>query len=155
MVDPSRFLTVADDAVDHLRNLIRHFPHLVTPEVKAAIEHWDQLKERRGRIEFVKPFQKTRDRALWAKKANELIEDHPMEEVMEILEEEFSIKMDYPRLIGLIGKVRYRHALRNESRVLQHHAISFQQMADLWNSLGKPPMGGERWTAHSISLLVE
>jgi len=155
MVEHAKFLMVADDAVDHLRNLIKHFPHLVTPEVKAAVEDWDQFKQRRGSIELVRPLHVAVDHELMAKTANELLEKHQMEDVMDLLKEQFSIDVDYPKLIGLIGKTRYRRALRQESRELKKNAISFEQMADLWNSLGKPAMGGERWTAQSISMLTE
>jgi hypothetical protein len=155
MTDHSKFIAVADDAVNHLRYLIQNLPHLVTPDVKAAIEQWDKLKQWRGSIEFVKSAQNVVDQAQLAKTAIELLEDHQMEDVMEMLAEQYYIDMDYPRLIGLIGQSRYRHALRHESRELQNNAISFDQMASLWNSLGKPALGGERWTAHSISLLVE
>ena len=155
MVDHSKFLMVADDAVEHLRSLIQHLPHLVTPQVTAAVEHWDKFKRQRGSIEFITPAQNVVDQAMLAKTAIELLEDHQMEDVMEMLAEQFSIDMDYPRLIGLIGQSRYRHALRHESRELQNNSISFEQMANLWNSLGKPAVGGDRWTAHVISMLVE
>ena len=155
MADHSKFLTVADDAVDHLRNLTRHFPHLVTPEVREAIAQWDKFKQWRGSLEIVKPTPKVLDQAMLAKIAIELLVEHQMEDVMEMLEEQFDIDMDYPRFIGLIGKTRYRHALRHESRELQKNSISFEQMANLWKSLGKPAMGGDRWTAHNISILAE
>lgn len=156
MVDHSKFLIVADDAVDHLRYLTRHYPSLVTPEVKAAIERWEKFKQWRGSVELAKPTQKVEvDQETLAKIAISLLRNHQMEDVMEMLAEQFSIDMDYKKLIGLIGKTRYRQALRHESRELQKNSISFEQMASLWNSLGKPPMGDDHWTAHSISMLVE
>lgn len=155
MVDHSKLQAVADGAVDHLRYLLKQFPHLVTSEVKAAIEQWDKFKQSRGSLEIVKPTPKVLDQAMLTKIAIELLEEHQMEDVMEMLEEQFAIDMDYPRFIGLIGKTRYRHALRHESRELQKNSISFEQMANLWNSLGKPAMGGDRWTAHNISMLAE
>jgi hypothetical protein len=155
-VDHSKFLTVANDAVDHLRYLTQHFPSLVTSEVKEAIARWEKFKQCRGSLEFAEPKQKeVVDQAVLAKTAIKLLEDHQMEDVMDVMAEQFSIDMDYPKLIGLIGKTRYRQALRHESRELQNNAISFDQMASLWNSLGKPALGGDRWTAHSISLLAE
>jgi hypothetical protein len=154
-VEHSKFIAVADNAVDHLRYLLQHFPHLVTPEVKAAIKRWDKFKHWRGSIEIIKPTRKVEDPALLAKTALDLLEDHQIEDVMEMLAEQFTIDMDYPRLIGLIGQTRYRYALRRESRELQNNSISFEQMANLWNSLGKPALGVDRWTAHSISMLAE
>ena len=69
MANHSKFLTVADDAVDHLRNLTKHFPHLVTPEVREAIAQWQKFKQVRGSIEFVQPAQKVVDQAQLAKTA--------------------------------------------------------------------------------------
>ena len=155
MVDHSKFLMVADDAVDHLRYLIKHFPNLVTPEVKAAVEHWDKFKQWRGSVEFYKPAKQVVDQALLAQTAIDLLQEYQMDDVMEMLAEKFSIEMDYHQFIGLVGKTRYRHALRNESKELQKNSISFEQMADLWNNMGKPAMGGDRWTAQIISMLVE
>jgi phage-related minor tail protein len=155
IVDQSKFLMIADAAAEHLRRLIPQFPHLVTDEVKAAVENWDKFKQWRGSIEITKHEHKHVDQELLVKTAIDLLEHHQMEDVMELLAEQFSIEMDYPRLIGLIGKARYRHALRHETSELQSNKISFEQMAELWNSLGKPAFGNERWTAHSISMLVE
>lgn len=153
-MDQSNFIAIADEAVEHLRRLIPQFPHLVTPEVREAVENWGKFKQSLGGIAIGKSKRDINLHELLTKTALELLEAHQMDDVIEMLAQQFSIEMDYPRLIGLIGKTRYRTALRRESLELQKNSISFEQMAHLWNGMGKPAFGGNRWTAHSVSMLL-
>ena len=155
MTDETKFLVVADEAVGYLQRLVSEYPHLASREVKAAIETWSNLKEKKGSLEITKPKEKAVQNELLSEEAVALMQEHQMEDVMEMLAEKFSIELDYVGFIGLIGNDRYRGALRHEAREMRKNAISFQQMADLWNSMGKPALGGDRWTAHSISTFCE
>ncbi len=141
IVDQSKFLKVADEAADHLRCLMQQFPHLATSDIKAVVDNWGSFKQRRCSIETTKPEHKMIDQELLLHTAIRLLEDHQMEDVIELLCDQFSLEMDYSRFIGLIGKTRYRQALRHEARELQSNSISFEQMADLWNSMAKPAFG--------------
>lgn len=155
MSDHTKFLIVAEEAVRQLRRFQGQYPHLTTPEVNIAVEQWGKFKQIRGSLDISSKKEKTGQFDNLSKMAVELMHEHQIEDAMEILAERFSMELDYKKFIGLIGKERYRGALRHEARDLRSNAISFQQMADLWNSMGKPALGGERWTAHSVSLLAE
>ena len=78
-----------------------------------------------------------------------------VEDVMQMLAEKFSLEVDYEQLIGLIGNDRYLKALKREVVELEINSISNEQMASLWNSLGKPALGGERWTIEAVAALVD
>lgn len=155
MVDQSRFLEIADVAAVQLERLMRHYPHLVSSHVKSAVENWEERTQRRGSIEMaLVDLKMAEDEALSAAAA-ELLESHQMEDVMEMLAKQFSTDVDYERLIALVGKDRYISALRHEASELKMNSISFDQMVDLWNGMGKPSLGGDRWNTQSISMLTE
>ncbi|MEN8168571.1 MAG: hypothetical protein ABFR65_13990 [Pseudomonadota bacterium] len=155
MVDQTRFLEIADKAVAHLERLMHYYPHQVSSHVKSAVENWEDRTQSRGSIEMaLVDLKMAEDEALSATAA-ELLESHQMEDVMEMLAEQFSMEVDYARLIALVGKGCYTSALRREVNELKMNSISFDQMANLWNSMGKPSLGGDRWTAQSISMLAE
>ena len=155
MLDQSRFLEIADVAAVQLERLMRNYPHLVSSHVKSAVESWEERTHRRGGIEMaLVDLKMAEDEALSAAAA-ELLESHQMEDVMEMLAEQFSTDVDYDRLIALVGKGCYTSALRRVANELKMNAISFDQMVDLWNGMGKPTLGSDRWTAQSISMLTE
>ncbi|MEN8176988.1 MAG: hypothetical protein ABFS39_00020 [Pseudomonadota bacterium] len=149
------FIEVADEAIDILKKLTGNYPHLVSPHVKAAIDNWEKhVYSRIDAEQAAADLERAEEEAL-SRLAAELIETHQMEDVLELLSEKFSITVDYQRLIGLIGKDSYVHALRREVSVLEANAISLEQMAQLWNGMGKPVLGGGRWTASKISLITK
>ncbi len=152
MSSDHRFLMIADEAVDHLERLMKRFPHLASEHVQDAVENWQ--KRGSGGIEMVMPGAEADPDEALAESAIALIQDHMVEDVMDRLAEENDVEVDYDRLIGLVGKDRYIGALRREIIELRANSVSMEQMAELWNSLGKPALGQEQWTARTISLLL-
>jgi hypothetical protein len=155
MKDNIQFILIADEVAAQLQHLMQSFPHLVTENITIAVANWTKFKQWNNPRGVEQAQRQAGVDTLLAKSATALLEKHQIEDAMEILAERFSTPIDYPRFIALIGHAGYRSALRHEIKELQDNAISFQQMADLWNSLGKPTLGGNRWTAHSVSMLVE
>lgn len=156
MVDQTRFLAAAGDAVGQLKRLIELYPHLVSPHVKDAVNNWPSMQYAGGEaIETVALDLKAEQEEAILNLANELIETLQVEDVMQILTEKFSVEMDYNRLIGLVGDDRYTQALKREVAELEINSISIEQMANLWNSLGKPALGNDRWTTATVSALAK
>ena len=153
MNDQSEFIKAADEAVEHLQHLRDSYPELVSNHVKQAIENWDPSKFARGSLEFVEAeTNKPLEDALSAA-AIDMIQVHQMEDVMEMLGQEFDMEVDYEMLIRLVGPERYTKALKREVTDLKLNKVSYEQMADLWNSMGKPAPGGGLWNARIASSL--
>jgi len=155
MADQGGFLAAADEAVVHLQRVMGLYPHLVTPHLKNAVSNWASMRLAKEEMEAAALAMKAAQEEALKKLANELIEKYQVEDVMQMLAEKFSLEVDYDRLIGLIGADRYAQALKREVVELEINSISPEQMADLWNSLGKPALGDERWTTEAVAALTE
>ena len=154
MVDHTGFLAIADEAVAHLKRIKRDFPRLISPHVISALENWSRLERGGGSVEWMA----NDDHKAAAQKALEmtaivLIGKHQVEDVMALLNEEFDVDLDYAGLIDLVGEERYRVSLQSEAIEMKRNKVSFEQMADLWNGMGKPALGDERWTKQAVSAL--
>ena len=82
------------------------------------------------------------------------LEQHSLEETAEILLIEHGAEYSLPRLVQLVGQPAYVAALRAEARQLSENAISYQQIAGLWNDLRRPPLGADRWSEQSVTMLA-
>ncbi|MEW8525970.1 MAG: hypothetical protein AB2552_23315, partial [Candidatus Thiodiazotropha endolucinida] len=87
-------------------------------------------------------------------RAIDLIEENLVDDVLDLLNRESTKEIDYYELIDMVGKDRYIEALTREAVELEVNAISSEQAAELWNNCGKPTVGGERWTATGVSVLM-
>lgn len=147
------FHGIAEEAVNLLKRMKISYPHLISPYVDAAIENWRGRFPAQDAGMAVEQIQ-LNDEEMLPKVASELLEIHQMEDVLEMLSERFSIDADYDLLISLVGKEGYKGALCREADEMINHAISTEQIADLWNSLGKPGPGGQLWTSELITSLL-
>ena len=155
MVNHTAFLTIAEEAVAHLKRMKHDYPRLVTPQVISALENWSRLERDRGSVGLVAKDLKAMQRQALETTAIELIGKHQLEDVLEILKEEFAADLGYAGLIDLVGEDRYRVALQSEAAEMKRNAVSFAQMAELWNGMGKPAFGNERWTKLAVSTLSD
>ncbi|MCP3671153.1 MAG: hypothetical protein GY814_12115 [Gammaproteobacteria bacterium] len=57
------------------------------------------------------------------------------------------------KLIKTVGKDAYIAAMRKEVIFLRENGVAFDQIANLWNELGRPGPGSGPWTESSVSLL--
>jgi hypothetical protein len=154
MADEGEFFDAAREAVGQLKKLTRDFPHLTTQPVRHAIETWNEDLFRRGELIWEERQRVKREQAALELRAIELIDQNHVDDVLEMLANEFERDFDYYDLIDMVGKDRYIGALRREAIELVQNCVSPEQTADLWNSVGKPPIGGERWNAVGVSVLM-
>ncbi|MET0090789.1 MAG: hypothetical protein ABW068_12395 [Candidatus Thiodiazotropha sp.] len=154
MADDGEFFEVAREAVGQLKKLTRDFPHLATKPVRHAIETWNEDLFRRGELIWEERQRVKREQTALENRAIELIDVNHVEDTLDMLTQEFGRDFDFQDLIDMVGKERYIGALRREAIELSQNSISPEQTADLWNSVGKPPVGGERWNAVGVSVLM-
>lgn len=150
----NQFIELAREAVTQLRRLTRDFPRLSSRDVRIAIETWDEEMFHKGEIVWLEKARKKLERSAMEQRAEALLETSLVDDALDMLNAEFSRELDYHALIDLGGKERYIDALRREAIELKQNSISPEQTADLWNSIGKPATGGERWNAKSVSVLM-
>jgi hypothetical protein len=154
MEPDNEFIEVAREAVTQLTRLTRDFPRLSSQHVRIAIETWDEEMFRKGEIIWLEKVRKKHERSEMEQRAEALLETFHVDDALDMLNAEFSREMDYYALIDLGGRDRYIAALRREAIELKQNAISPELTADLWNSIGKPAVGGERWNAKAVSVLM-
>ncbi|MEW7974264.1 MAG: hypothetical protein AB2804_00400 [Candidatus Thiodiazotropha endolucinida] len=152
--DEFEVIFVAREAVGHLRRLSRDFPHLATQPVRVAIDTWNEDMFQKGELVLVQKQRAKAEQDAMEKRAVELIEENLVDDVLDLLNRESNKEIDYSDLIDMVGKDRYIEALTREAVELKVNAISSEQAAELWNNSGKPTVGGERWTATGISVLM-
>jgi hypothetical protein len=148
------FIDAAREAVGQLKKLTRDFPHLTTRPVKQAIETWNDDLFHRGELIWEEHQRVQAEKSAMEQRAIELIETHHVDDTLDMLSSEFGKEMNYYDIIEFTGKDRYIAALRREAIELQVNSVSPEQTAELWNSCGKPTVGGERWNATGVSVLM-
>lgn len=154
MVEESLFIQLAREAITQLRRLAKDFPHLASSQVQKALETWNEEMFRRGQVIWLEQERRRLERNILVERAQQLLERYHVDEALELLVQEFDKELDYYALIDLGGREKYAAALRREAFELQKNFISPEQTAELWNSLGKPAVGGERWNASEVSGLM-
>ncbi|MES9925029.1 MAG: hypothetical protein ABW152_13110 [Candidatus Thiodiazotropha endolucinida] len=152
--DEFEVIFVAREAVGHLRRLSRDFPHLATQPVRVAIDTWNEEMFQKGELVLVQKQRAKAEQDALEKRAIDLIEESLVDDVLDLLNRESTKEIDYYDLIDMVGKDRYIEALTREAVELKVNAISSEQAAELWNNCGKPTVGGERWTATGVSVLM-
>lgn len=155
-IDDDKYEVVfaAREALGHLQRITHDFPHLATQSVRVAIETWNEDMFRKGELILVQKQRAKAEQDALEKRAIELIEVNHVDDVLDMLNQDSSRELDYLDLIDMVGKDRYIEALSREAIELKVNAISPEQAAELWNNSGKPTVGGERWTATGVSVLM-
>ncbi|MCW8847357.1 MAG: hypothetical protein OQK42_00285 [Sedimenticola sp.] len=156
-MDKMRKLRESVDAcADRLDALNNRFSNLATDATRESVETWRKVKDK---IVFDQTEEKKEPTAGPDVKsiATELLEKqgHGLEDVIDILMSDHNIELTIDNLVQTIGKQVYITALRKDAGDLLGNAISYSQIASLWNDLGRPAFGGDSWTARSVSILVE
>jgi hypothetical protein len=145
----------AREAIGHLRRITRDFPRLSTKPVRKALDEWNDDMFRKGELIFLQKQRAKAEQDAMEKRAIELIESNLTDDVLDMMNQEFPKDIDYSDLIDMVGKDRYIAALTREAVELQVNCISPEQAAELWNASGKPPVGGDRWTAAGVEVLMK
>jgi len=143
-----------DACADQLERLNKTYPELASDGTHEAVQKW---RHRRGEIRLqVKEVQKGHGVEIVQNLDQlcvELLEIHSLEDVSDILLEKHGIDMSVRKLITIVGKGAYIAAMRKEVGFLRQNGIGIEQIADLWNELGRPGPGSGPWTESSVSLL--
>lgn len=150
-------LEAIDACATKLEELIHLFPSLASSAMAESLSAWHREKIQlrlqqmgEGGDSGVKAAQNISQLAL------ELLSENGLEETLELLLTRYKIEITPQKLVHLIGRDVYIGVLRNDARLLAGNAISYEQIAALWNGLGRPPLGGHpRWSGRSVSILVE
>lgn len=153
-MDHTRFLQVAEEAYEHLERLKDLYPHLVSSHVESAMNNWRQRISSGMDVRAVAADIKQAEDEALAKAASELMQTHQLEDVLQLLSESFSFEVDYARLLGLVDQRLYVDALRRDINELLRNSVSLEQAAQLWNSMGRPSLGGEQWSEESVSAIM-
>ncbi|MES9850546.1 MAG: hypothetical protein ABW170_01785 [Candidatus Thiodiazotropha sp. L084R] len=148
------FLDAARDAVAQLKKMSRDFPHLATQPVRHAIENWNEDLFRRGELVWEEYQRAMAEKSAVELRIMELVETHHLDDTIDIITSEFGKDFSYYDLIDIAGTDRYIDALTREATELKLNAVSPEQTADLWNSSGRPTLGGDRWNETAVSVLI-
>lgn len=155
MAEDNNFIEEAREAISQLKKLSRDFPKLPTRNVKQAVETWNEEMFKKGEVIWLEKQRKRMERSALESRAAELIEDHLVDDVLDTLIAEYDREIDFHGLIDLCGRDKYIAALRREAIELKQNCVSPEQTAELWNSVNKPAVGGERWNAKGVSVLMD
>jgi hypothetical protein len=146
----SRLMAAIDACASQLEHLNNQFPHLATTSTLQGVESW------RGRrmVNQIDPPPKPAPEPLDIRTiAIGLVTAHSLEDALDLLLEKHDIDLSLPEFVHLIGRKSYTAALRRDLQELLKNAISYEQIANLWNDLERPALGNDIWNSRSISLL--
>lgn len=88
------------------------------------------------------------------KSALELLEKYDFEDVLDKMASQHDCNMNGIQLVELVGRSAYCEALKRELVVFSSNAITPDQAANLWNSLGRPSLYDGAWNGDDISKLI-
>ena len=152
----TRLVKSVDACALRLDELNKRFPNLATDTSRTGVEYWYKRKIQAPVHEHAEsdPEPNHASRVL-QETALRLLKTHGLEEVLDILLNDHRIDINLSQLIHLVGNQAYLVALRRDAQELLRNAVSYQQIAGLWNDQDRPALGGPRWDARSVSMLVE
>ncbi len=146
-----RKLEAAQAALSVLEQFNRNRTSLSTEFTQKTEE---EVRRRLAKIEVLVPTppKKTPD---LTDMARALLLQHTPEEVIDILGSEHNMECDINGLIHLAGTEAYFVSLGNEVQVFSQNAITYEQVADLWNEAKRPSPGRPFWDASSVKALIQ
>ncbi len=114
----------------------------------------EDVRRRLAKIEVLGPTPPKKAPDL-TDKVRALLLQHTPEEVISILDSEHKVDCDIHGLIHLAGTDAYFASLGNEVQVYSQNAITYEQVADLWNEAKRPSPGRPFWDASSVKSLIQ
>ncbi|MCP3662648.1 MAG: hypothetical protein GY696_09165 [Gammaproteobacteria bacterium] len=156
MEEKRKLIKAANRIANRLEIFNKRFPSLATEVTQASLEEWQNIQHQYGSVEMEKSSAEEevvqeKLRAL----AIELLESHGLEDVQDMLLSEYQMEIETKDLVELVGNDSYMKMLRRDASQLLANAISYDQVATLWNDLNRPSLGADHWNAQSVSILVE
>lgn len=163
---PPDFLRALTGGVDRLDELNTRYPDLASSFTQETVT---KLRRLLGSIEVISkdenrggsvtlgqadPKSSGEDSEL-ADAARELLLGHTLDDALEILQGEHGkADLTLQGLVDLVGRDAYVGALQREIADYKANAISIDQVAELWNDFGRPPLGDAAWNTISVSALT-
>ncbi|MCF6281827.1 MAG: hypothetical protein L3J28_06375 [Candidatus Polarisedimenticolaceae bacterium] len=87
--------------------------------------------------------------------AVELLKTYDLEEVIDKMASQYDCMMNSQQLVDLVGQSAYVESLKREVAVFAINAVTYDQAANLWNSLGRPSLNGDAWEGREVSMLSQ
>ncbi|MCB1829695.1 MAG: hypothetical protein H6964_14565 [Chromatiaceae bacterium] len=148
-------VSAMDACADRLDVLNGLFPELATPNTLAGVIQWRQRRLAMADQNFLDNAKREPQAGIDVRSvAVNLLRQNSLEDVLDLLAEQHSVALSLHELVQIIGKKEYLVVLRREFNELLKNAISFEQIATLWNDLERPAFGGPNWNSRSISMLA-
>ena len=146
-------IDAVDQCAERLHELNERYPLLASPASLSGVLSWRRRRVQHRLRRQVPPADLSDGpdaRAL----ALDLLQHNGLEDVLDTLLDRHGIDLSLPKLIHLVGKEAYIGALKREAAQLLANAISYEQIANLWNDLDRPALGGPSWSPRSVSVLA-
>jgi len=142
-----------DACAERLHALNEQYPDLASSASTDGVMHWRKRRVQH-RLRKQEPAAEATSGPDIKSVALGLLKRNGLEDVLDILLEKHSIDLSLPKLIQLIGKEAYIAALKRGAGQLLQNAISYEQIANLWNDLDRPALGSASWNSRTISVLA-
>lgn len=152
-----------NDFADRLDRLNELFPELATPVSRAGVQSWQRTKtqvesqednaERSESTDLVTPGEALEEQVDIKSLCLELLRDNQIEDVLDLVLQKQGVDLSMLDLVELIGKEAYILILKRDVLQLSKNSISYEQIASLWNELGRPALAGPTWNGRSVSVL--
>ena len=167
MTQLGRVLAAIDACADRLDELHQTYPHLSSQDIEQSVAYWRKVRpgieietstkpKGEGKVTIEQPDQSAaQNRDKVRQIAVDLLNDNGLEDTLDILHSKHNVDLTIKNLVALVGKTIYLSALQQDAKMLRQNAISYDQIAELWNDLERPASGGTVWTAKTVSLLLE
>ncbi len=146
-------IEAVDNCAERLHHLNQNYPLLATPASLEGVQHWRQRRAHHRLRHKVPPAELPEGPNIRAITLD-LLQHNGLEDTLDILLDKHDVDLSLPKLIHLVGKEAYIAALKREAALLLANAISYEQIANLWNDLDRPALGGASWSPRSVSVLA-
>jgi len=160
MEQRERLQQALDACAERLDSLNQSFPDLASSISKEAVAQWNRTKVSLGlnlaSSDDSESQEEDSENPLYEarKLAIELLQNNGLEEVLDILQTEHALTLNMPKLAHLIGNTAYRGALKKDGVQMLQNAITYEQIANLWNDLERPAFEAQNWNSRNVSVLM-
>ncbi len=149
-------LNAVDACADLLEELNQKRPELAGKASQQGVELWRNriIVQPGSAQEGLEEADDAPNKTDLAELITDLLQSNGIEDVLDILEAQHETSLTVEQMINIAGKEVYIDALRKDASELSNNAISYNQIASLWNDLGRPALGGVKWNSRGVSILV-
>lgn len=144
-------LEIATQALEVLSRYNTELPNLASDLTRTTEE---EVRKRLGGIEILIPPPPKRSEDL-VDTVRALLLNHTPEDALDILARDHNADLDLNALVHLAGSEAYLQCLSNEVTTFRQNAISFEQIAELWNDAKRPAPGKPFWDKFSVEQLFD